>query len=497
MADSGWLHEWHRDPPQLYAKIEVNNDGTGTLYYGCLNESGSINDGTSWYYYRLRFLVSNRSDIPSSTDEGGTGNKSEYNGTAIIANFYKNYNVDGISFNLHDLGIDTSQNIYFYYFCSANAFPSDDSNYDNISGDMDFGSVWSCDALLTAPSISELTLKNPKSGSTTVSNNPHEISITAEKTGGDDYTKWETWIKGPDRMGDDGGGIYYSYESGDYFNNHYDTFHGLSSRTEYQFAAKMSNAAGDSGWTSTKTFRTLSTAPVLSIDSKSHTLNSVTFNWKSDISLSSITYKVKYGDGKWSSEKQQTGLNGATTGALTFYTEPNTTVYVQIKGTEDWDSISGEYEEDNETTYDKAYIDSLQNSIIHNNGSITITISNPSGNTITLYIKDGDDIIWSSVVSKNTSSITLRESDWDNIYKLYGNKDSKELSFVLVTNADSEHSPSSYSHSVNRTITLTGIQKTAYLGHNGPRRAMVFCGKNNGVKRAVIWVGKSGPKRTI
>lgn len=506
MAESsGVLNNWHQDAPQLYVSISVNDDGTGNLNYTGVTETGSLTAGEgnkyTFYRYRLQFLVSNRGDLPSghllNSDE-----RNNYNGVAIIQKYGSDYDSNpqwgSVDFNLNDLGIDTSQDIYFYYFCSANN-PDRYDSYGDIGGDTDCGMVWQCGALLKPPSISELSLRNPKSGSTTVSDNIHEISITANKTAGDDYTIWETWISGPGIEPDPGSsGKHYTYDSGDYFDNHYDTFHGLQPRTEYIFDAQMHNGAGSSGWAGEKTYRTLSDAPTVTVKSTSKTLNSVTFNYESNYDLSKIFYKYKLGNGNWSVEQSQTA--SGKTGSIKIYTEPNTTVYIKVYGQEDWDGQKASEPSNASsscTTYDKAYTNVQQN-IIHNNGAISISTINPSGNGLTFQILDGNDVIFSQSVTKDTASISLSEAQWDNIYRRYGNNNSKAYTVKLITAADYGHNPSSYEATDTRTITLTGIQKTTHVGSNGPRRAMVWYSQNGVMKRAVVWVGTDGgTKRTI
>lgn len=490
---SGTLSGWHRDSPTtLRVSITVNDDGTGTLSYTGLSDA-DIKKG-SYYNYRLRFLVSNTSDLPSGCELSGD-EKGRYNGTPIIASFYGN--TGDVDFDLGDLGIDTSQTIYFYYFCSLYDWPSS-GNYSDVAGDNDCGSVWQASALIVAPSISELSLKNPKSDSTTVANSSSEISITASKNGGDDYTKWETWIKGPGRMGSDNDGEYYSYTEGDYFNNHYDTFHSLQPRTEYSFAARMSNSAGNSGWTGTKTYRTLSDPPAMSAKAKSKTLNSVTFTWTSNYDLNKVYYQYKT-TGNWSSEYSQ-GIDGKKTGDITISgIAPNTTVYIRVKGTENWDSQTSSYPENahaSQTTYDIASTE-ISTSIIHSGTVNLINTKNPSGNTMTLVMYDGNDTIASWNIATNTSSVSLSEAQWDNVYKRYGNSNTKNYSFYLYTANDSG-TWNSYNRNVARTVTLTGIQKTAHVGNNGAKRAMVWYSVNGVMKHAVVWVGAGGgTKRTI
>lgn len=496
-ASSGILTDWHQDVPHLYVSISVNDDGTGNLNYTGVTEEGSLEGGDygAFYQYNLQFLVSNRGDLPSG-HLLGSDERNNYNGTHIIQKYGYYYDSNpqwgSVDFNLNDLGVDTSQNIYFYYFCSAYN-PDEYDSYGDIPGDTDCGAVWQCGALLKPPSISEVTLRNPKSGSSTISDNPNTISITASRTGGNDYTTWETWIKRPNENGEN-----HTYTSGDRFNNHYDTFNNLSPRTEYVFDAKMSNAAGDSGWAGQRTFRTLSDPPTVTIKSTSKTLNSVTFNYESNYDLNKIYYKYKIANGAWSEEKSQDA--SGKTGNITIITEPNTIVYIKIYGQENWDNQKAPEPSDessNCTTYDIGHT-TVQSNIIHNNGNIALDTTNPSGNELTFQILDDTDIIFSQIITKELKHITLSEEQWDNIYRRYGNENSKVYKVRLITKADKDHNPSVYSVTDTITITLTGIQKTTHVGETGPKRAMVWYSDNGIMKHAVVWVGANNTtKRTI
>ena len=487
------LTDWHVDTPKLSMTVYMDTDGNGKMTY-----NGYIGGSGSFYNYHLYFFACN---------DGSGYDYTAYHNMAYLGEFAPNTNpqVNGgsmvaqsFNFNLSTVGLNKSKPTYIYYYCFT-SYGSVSPGESGYPAPADSGFVCTIPALLTAPSISGLSLRNPKANSTTVSNNPNEISITASRTGGDDYTMWETWICGPDITPDEGSrGKHYTYTEGDYFNNHYDTFHYLHPRTEYIFDARMHNGAGDSGWAGEQTYRTLSDPPTVTVESTSKTLNSVTFKYKSNYSLNKIFYKYKIGNGNWSAEQSQSA--SGTTGSITLYTEPNTTVHIKIYGQEDWDNQKAS-EPTNEssscTTYDKAYT-KVQQNIIHNNGAISISTTNPSGNDLTFQILDGNEVIFSQSVTKDTTSISLSEAQWDNIYKRYGNNNSKSYTVKIITAADSGHDPSSYEATDARTITLTGIQKTTHVGASGPKRAMVWYSENGVMKHAVVWVGAGGgTKRTI
>lgn len=465
---------FHNSTPALSASIIMNDDGSGSVTHGGPTSS------SGYYNYHLVFYATN--------DE----NNSDFSDMEIIANYY------GHQGGQTDTGTQNftlpeswrNQTIYFWYGCYnswSGLSPLADSGF-LTSGSIDY---------LQAPTLGYISLRWQKDGDSSVSNNTSEIGITLENIGGGAYDTMYTWIEGPGKSDNR------SYTNGDYFNNHYDLFTGLSPRTTYTFYAQLSNSAGYSDKVSA-TFRTLSNKPSISFDpAETHTLNSVTISWKSDISLSEIKYQmqtteswVDYNDNNWGNE-QSIALNGGTTSSVTFYTEPNTRVHIKSWGIENYDGISGDTIIGSGTTYDKASLSNLEDNIQHNNGAISISISNPSNNNLTLKVLNGSNEIHTENVSSAATSFSLSESEWDSIYRLYGNDNSKSYTVELITDADSGHSPSSYSNTYDRTITLTGIQKTAHVGHSGPKRAMVYCGKDSGVKHAVVWVGKSGPKRTI
>lgn len=236
------------------------------------------------------------------------------------------------------------------------------------------------------------------------------------------------------------------------------------------------------------TLDTLITAPTItSLKLKSRTLNSLTFEFtctKAD----TFYYKLSTD----SAYKRGTSGN-ITSGTFTITgLTPNKSYTINFIA-RNWISESPEVYRDAEqnvtgTTYEIGQISSVGNFNHGNNASVVIT--NPSGSALSLVMKIGSTAILTKSVSAGTNTINFTDAQLDSIYKLYGSSNILTATFVLTT-------ASSYTNSKTCTITLTGNQKTAYIGANGKKRAKVYVGVNGTVKRAVVWIGNNGRKRCI
>jgi len=107
-----------------------------------------------------------------------------------------------------------------------------------------------------------------------------------------------------------------------------------------------------------------------------------------------------------------------------------------------------------------------------------------------LVIKIDAIEIFNKTVSTGENTIVLTDEELDKLYRLYGSSNSLTATFILTT-ADK------YTSEKTCTITLTGNQKTGYVGADKPKRVKVWVGVNGSVKTAVIWVGNNGRKRCI
>lgn len=493
------LTDWHNDTPILSMTVYMDTDGDGKLTY-----NGYIGGQGSFYNYHLYFFACNDSsgyDYHSYHNMAYLGEftpntNSQVNGGSMVAQSF--------TFNLTNVGLDKSKPTYIYYYC-FNSYGSVSPGESGYPAPDDSGFVCTIPALLSAPYMGTLVNANKKKNSdgsedSGVSAASNSITVRGDlDSGSDDATYWKSCRTIPPYLND------YDHRTsyGDVTDPHgrycIDTFKsGITPRTTYTIYVYPGNSAGEQDVAKYINIRTLSDPPTVTVKSTSKTLNSVTFNYSSNYSLNKIFYKYKIGDGNWSSEQSQSA--SGTTGSITLYTEPNTTVHIKVYGQEDLDNQKAS-EPTNEssscTTYDKAYT-KVQDNIIHNNGAISISTINPSGNELTFQILDGNDIIFSQAVTKDTTSISLSEDQWDNIYKRYGNNNSKSYTVKIITTADSGHNPSSYEATDTRTITLTGMQKTTHVGASGPKRAMVWYSENGVMKHAVVWVGAGGgTKRTI
>lgn len=267
------------------------------------------------------------------------------------------------------------------------------------------------------------------------------------------------------------GGSYGSYQSSG-------TFSGLTPNTTYVVEVKkVGQASGEAG-TATLTAATYQTTiPTISVSSK--TVNSVIVTSSCNVTTSSTQYRIKTSSGSYGSYQNSATFTGLT---------PNTAYVVEVKcvgkesGEEGTATVSV-------TTYQIATISSASN-FNHGDNSSIVTV-NPSGATLTLAMKIGSTQIFSQSASAGTVTHTYTDSQLDSIYRLYGTGNTLTATYILTTTANS----TSYTNSKTCTISLTGNQKTAYVGNSGVKRAKVYVGVNGNVKRAVVWVGNNNTRK--
>ena len=489
------LTDWHNDPPKLSMTVYIDTDGDGKMTY-----NGYIGGEGSFYNYHLYFFACN--------DSSGYDYHS-YHNMAYLGEFAPNTNggsmvAQSFTFNLTDVGLDKSKPTYIYYYC-FNSWGSVSPGESGYPAPADSGFVCTIPALLSAPYMGTLVNANKKKNSdgtedSGVSAASNSITVRGDlASDSDDASYWRSCRTIPPYLND------YDHRTqyGDVTESHsrycIDTFKAnITPRTTYTIYVYPGNSAGDQDVAKYINIRTLSDPPTMSAKAKSRTLNSVTFTWTSNYDLNKVYYQYKT-TGNWSSEYSQ-GIDGKKTGDITISgIEPNTTVYIRVKGTENLDDQTSSYPENahaSQTTYDIASTE-ISTAIIHS-GTINLSnTKNPSGNTMTLVMYDGNDTIASWDIATNTNSVSLSEAQWDNVYRRYGNSNIKNYSFYLYTANDSG-TWNSYNRNVTRTVTLTGIQKTTHVGAGGPKRAMVWYSENGVMKHAVVWVGAGGgTKRTI
>lgn len=228
------------------------------------------------------------------------------------------------------------------------------------------------------------------------------------------------------------------------------------------------------------------TAPTInsfSVDSK--TVNSVKCKFTCT-TADSFFYKLS----------TATSWTNGTTGTITSGSfivsglKPNTsyTIDILVRKWIDSSTYLEDYDSLTVTTYQIGQISSVGN--FNHGSSASVVVTNPSGTALSLAMKIGSTTILTKTVSAGTNTISFTDAQLDSIYKLYGSGNTLTATFILTT-------ASSYTNSKTCTITLTGNQKTAYVGASGKKRAKVYVGVNGTVKRAVVWIGNNGRKRCI
>lgn len=269
---------------------------------------------------------------------------------------------------------------------------------------------------------------------------------------------------------------------------------GLSPGTTYTIQIKGSNEAGDSN-TLSITIRTRYAAPVITGKVTGQGLESLTFTWSSTRPLKTLKYKV-------GTRAEQTKSPNASSGTITVTgLSPGTEYNIVLNGTstDTYDGIAAAQVTIKGTTWGIATLYSI-GTITHGQ-NFTVTISNVHLLDITLKIwVTGNDKrmdFTKEMASNGNVTISLDEDDWDQVYKTFPRANTHTLYAQLVTHGASKN----YSDETkSKTIALTGIQKTAYIGVQGkPKRCQVWIGDSSKkARRCVSWVGVSGTaRRTI
>ena len=328
------------------------------------------------------------------------------------------------------------------------------------------------------PVISNLRNTNPYNGHTSISASMDSISFAFDSTGEDAPTK-----------------TYYSF--GDYWREipNAGTSHSISGYqpgTTVKFNVMGSNEAGNSNILD-GVIRTRYENPVVTATVVGSGLESLTVNWSSTRPLKQLDYSIAGG-------YEIIQLNGDKSGTITLTgLSPNTRYPIYINGTstDEYDTLGSETITIYGTT---ASIPTITNiSAITHGQSFTITVNNPSklSTTIKIWVSGNSVRLDKSIDTTTNGSVTvtLSESEWDKVYRSFPKQNTHTLYAQLVTHASKDYSDSQKS----KTITLTGIQKTAHIGvSNKPRRCQVYIGIDGKPRRCVSWVGVNNtPKRTI
>lgn len=271
------------------------------------------------------------------------------------------------------------------------------------------------------------------------------------------------------------------------------TIGGLSPNTSYSIRTRIRRQDSQL-WTESGTIYATTeqvTPNITGIWVKSAGLNSITFAFSCDWTHT-FYYKI-WGWGDWIRGWNNINYAEVTITGLA----PNTTYTLEV--------LCRNWINESAGTYKESYITCVGTTL--NIGTITsapdinfgdsarITKSNPSGAVNNLRVETLNPTV--TIASRNSIgndyTLTLTDSEWDELYKKLGNNNAITIRYVIDTHGDAV-----YYHWLDKTLTLTGNQKTAHLGVNGTKkRAKVFLGVNGSVKRAVMWIGNNGRKRCI
>lgn len=210
--------------------------------------------------------------------------------------------------------------------------------------------------------------------------------------------------------------------------------------------------------------------------------------YKVDKNLSSIQYKLN--NGNWQSINVVWG-NWATEARFRIENlNVNTRYSIQLKANANGiDTYSGTY---NVTTYDIARFKTLNNFVFGD--AINISKTNPSYSTNYLTMRcNNKDIITRRYIDKDSFTITLTQTELDNLYKALTSF-SQRIDFVLITNNGSKD----WTTSKQITCTFKGNQKTInyYTADRTRKRAKIVYYTADGIsKKAVLIYKKDGKWR--
>jgi len=260
------------------------------------------------------------------------------------------------------------------------------------------------------------------------------------------------------------------------------TFTGLAANTTYTIQVqKVGSASGEAGYASTSATTYAITTPTISLSSK--TINTITVTSGCNVTVSSTHYRIaKSGGsyGNWQTSGSFTGLAANTT----------YTIQVQKVG-----SASGEagYATISVTTYQIATISTGQNINLGDNEAVTF--ANPSGSTMALgiYKTDGSTELASYRAVTGTSyTFTFTDTELDAIYKAMGTNNSVTIRLYLRTTCNN----SSYYHTKDIVITLTGNKKTGHIKVSSSwKRTQKWIKIGGTWRRCVRWIKVNGTWR--
>ena len=264
------------------------------------------------------------------------------------------------------------------------------------------------------------------------------------------------------------------------------TFTGLTPNTNYIVQVRCVGQASGEAETAIcggATFQ--ATIPTLRLVSK--TVNSIDVTSSCNIAVKSTKYRIK---------KASDAEYGTPTSAASFKgLSPNTTYNIKVEcvGLDNNELGDDEIEV---KTYETATLTSVSN--INFGDTINIVKTNPSGTTNEISILTINPEVVIARRSGNLANnyyMELTDEEWNGLYRKLGTSNSMTIRYNLKTIAPDGRAYQSF---VDKTLTLTGNQKTAHIvANNVNKRAQVYVGVNGNVKKAVVWIGNNGKKRCI
>lgn len=275
------------------------------------------------------------------------------------------------------------------------------------------------------------------------------------------------------------------------------TISGLKAGTSYTVTVYLSNSKGSSGSASI-TIRTRHNPPSVSISLSQRDLEKLIFKWSSDKDLKSTQYKID--NGSWTS-LGQTGKSGTFT---TQWFDPKTTHTIHFRGTSTntLDALLSAEDSASGTTHDRAHITNIGTCTFGVN--IAVTIQSESNKQIKIEVwVEGNGLTprftFDNIGTGNrTWTFAPTQAQLDQMYRCYPKANTIPIHFRITTHGEWKDWQDIQQ---DRTLTLTGIAKTAHVGDssNKPRRCQVWVGdSSNKPRRAVCWVGVDGQAhRTI
>lgn len=195
-------------------------------------------------------------------------------------------------------------------------------------------------------------------------------------------------------------------------------------------------------------------------------LTKVKFSWAVDSTTDYAWYSIDGGK-SW---------NNLPTTNIVSGLQPNTSYNFKLRVRRKDSQLTTDSNTVTRSTYDIARISNIED--FEHGDNINLQVTNPASiSELSLSMKIENTLILTKSAKTGSNEIIMTDEELDNLYKQYGSGNNLTATFVL--------SGSGYTNTKNCIITLTGNQKTIYIG---TKRGKVFMG----TKRAVTWQNVNG-----